>query len=129
LLAAQFVREMGGTVGSKVLGHARGRAIIKAARVEVVYYLRRDGMVKIGTTSNLKVRLATIPHHELLAVEPGGIGLERSRHAEFSAHRADGEWFRASMEVMAHVVQIRKTHGAPIAAWNRWNRELVTRAS
>lgn len=127
LLAAQFVREMGGKAAAKVLGHATGRAIIKAARVQVVYYLRRDGMVKIGTTSNLKVRLATIPHDELLAIEPGGTGVERTRHAEFGAHRSDGEWFRSNMEVMAHVVKVRELHGPPIKAWNRWNRELATR--
>ena len=37
-------------------------------RVDVVYYLRFDDRVKIGTTANLPQRLAAIRHDEFLAL-------------------------------------------------------------
>lgn len=40
--------------------------------IEVVYYVRYDRRVKIGTSRRPRQRLASIQHEELLAFERGG---------------------------------------------------------
>lgn len=80
-------------------------------RVELVYYLRFDRRVKIGTTTNLPSRLIDIPHDEVLAVEPGGRVIEQSRHKQFAHLRAIGEWFRMEEPLIGHIKEIRRTHG------------------
>lgn len=69
----------------------------------VVYYLRFADRIKIGTSTNLKLRLASIPHDEFLGSEPGGQKLEMERHRTFAAHRLVGEWFAAAPELLAHI--------------------------
>jgi hypothetical protein len=63
----------------------------------VVYYLVIGDRVKIGTTTNLgqRVRSLSLRLADVYRVEPGGITLERARHAQFSSHRVavDREWF------------------------------------
>lgn len=54
---------------------------------DVVYYIRRDGLIKIGWTGNLKSRMRKLRPDELLAVEPGCLHLETGRHHQFGAHR------------------------------------------
>ncbi len=76
-------------------------------RVDVVYYLRWDDRVKIGTTSDPRRRLQAIWHQELLAFEPGGRTVEQRRHRQFAAFREGGEWFRYSPELHAHVTAVR----------------------
>ncbi|QAY74054.1 GIY-YIG nuclease family protein [Agromyces protaetiae] len=86
-------------------------------RVDVVYYVRFDDRVKIGTSSNPRARIAALPHHEVLAFELGGRVLERARHARFAAHRIPGtEWFERSPELDEHVAALRE--GAP-DPWER----------
>jgi hypothetical protein len=67
-------------------------------RVDVVYYLRFEDRVKIGTSANPRQRLAAIWHDELLAFERGGRPLEQRRHQQFAADRftPGSEWFRLS---------------------------------
>jgi hypothetical protein len=52
--------------------------------IEVVYYIRYDRRVKIGTSRRPRQRLASIRHEELLAFEPGGRDVEQARHREFA---------------------------------------------
>lgn len=73
----------------------------------VVYYLRFCCRVKIGTSVNLPERLKVIPHHEVLATEPGGLQLERQRHLEFEALSDVGEWFDYGPELQAHVLRLQ----------------------
>ena len=73
-------------------------------RIDVVYYLRLDERVKIGTTFTPRQRFAALPHDEVLAFERGGRGLERQRHAEFADDRlGTSEWFALSPRIRAHV--------------------------
>ncbi len=80
---------------------------LAAPVVEVVYYLRYDDRVKIGTTGRLRARVAALPHDELLALEPGGRLVERSRHERFAASRITGtEWFERTPALDAHVAAL-----------------------
>lgn len=81
----------------------------------VVYYIRRGAMVKIGTTVNMRARMAAHLPEEILAVEPGGYDLEAQRHREFRALAVPGqrEWFYAGPVLQQHVTQIRADHGEP----------------
>ena len=88
----------------------RGRklAAIDAALIgwpEVVYYLRIGDHVKIGWTRSLGRRLTTYPPSaELLAVEPGGHGLETTRHEQFASLRAArDEWFTLGPALAEHI--------------------------
>lgn len=72
----------------------------------VVYYVRRDGLVKIGTTRQLRTRLSAIKPDALLAAEPGGRAVERARHEQFAADRISSEWFRMSDALAAHIGQL-----------------------
>ena len=60
--------------------------------IEVVYYIRYDRRVKIGTSRRPRQRLASIRHEELLAFERGGREVEQARHREFAEAREGGEW-------------------------------------
>lgn len=94
--------------------HSRRRYIQeREAALAVVYYLRRADLVKIGTTVNLRRRLAEIDHDELLAAEAGGVELERQRHEQFSHLRRRGEWFEAADDLLAHAAALRRAYGAP----------------
>ncbi len=77
---------------------------------KVVYYVRFGDRVKIGTTADLVTRLQGIPHDEVLAVEPGGVELERGRHNEFAEHHIRGEWFHAHPHLLAHAMRDRIAH-------------------
>lgn len=73
-----------------------------------VYYVRFCCRVKIGyTTGEVQRRLSAIPHHELLAIEKGGIDLEGYRHRQFAHLRDVGEWFEYGPELQAHVARLR----------------------
>lgn len=74
---------------------------------EKVYYIRFCCRVNIGFTTNLPERLKIIPHHEVLATEPGGQDVERSRHDEFESLRDVGEWFDYGPELRAHVLRLQ----------------------
>lgn len=96
-------------------------------RVDVVYYLRFEDRVKIGTTANPRQRLSRIRHEELLAFERGGRGLEQRRHAEFSADRftTGSEWFRLSPALLAHLDAVRAGVDDPWELYARWVSEAL----
>lgn len=88
-------------------------------RVDVVYYLRYDRRVKIGTSRQPRQRLRSIRHDELLAFEPGDRSVEQARHREFAALREGGEWFTLVEPLRAHVVALRR-EGEPWQLYARW---------
>ncbi|QNA94168.1 MULTISPECIES: GIY-YIG nuclease family protein [unclassified Microbacterium] len=88
-------------------------------RVDVVYYIRFDRRVKIGTSRRPRQRLSSIRHDEVLAFEQGGRALEQQRHREFAALREGGEWFTYSSEVRTHVAELRRA-GDPWQLYARW---------
>lgn len=80
-----------------------------------VYYLRVDGLIKIGYSRNVYTRMqAYPPTAELLAVERGTKQTERLRHGQFRADLEHGrEWFRESSELSAWIDQVREQYGDP----------------
>ncbi|MBT2486024.1 GIY-YIG nuclease family protein [Microbacterium sp. ISL-108] len=97
-------------------------------QVEVVYYLRFDTRVKIGTSRRPRQRIASIRHQELLAFERGGRSVEQQRHREFASAREGGEWFTLNDEVRAHVGRVRAV-GEPWQLYARWLSEALRGAA
>ncbi|GAA4368819.1 GIY-YIG nuclease family protein [Agromyces bauzanensis] len=96
--------------------------------VEVVYYIRYRDQVKIGTSTNPRMRLATLPHDELLAFERGGRTLEQRRHAQFAEHRFPGtEWFAVHDALLAHVGELREGVDDPWSQYGRWVSRALAR--
>ncbi len=98
--------------------------------VEVVYYIRYRDQVKIGTSTNPRLRLASLPHDEVLAFERGGRAVEQRRHAQFAARRLAGtEWFAVHDALLAHVAELRAGIDDPWVEYGRWiSRRLASRA-
>jgi hypothetical protein len=96
-------------------------------RVDVVYYLRYGDRVKIGTTANPRQRFAAIWHDQLLAFELGDRRLEQRRHAEFTADRLGGEWFRLSDPLRDHIASVAAGVGEPWDAHARWVSSAIAR--
>ncbi len=92
--------------------------------IEVVYYIRYDRRVKIGTSTRPRRRLSSIRHEELLAFERGGRRLEQQRHREFAATREGGEWFTLDERLRAHVAELRAA-GDPWQLYARWLSESL----
>lgn len=63
------------------------------AGVDIVYYVRRNGLVKIGYTSNIDQRKGQLRAHwtDVAAFEYGGRDLEQLRHQQFAHLRAEGD--------------------------------------
>lgn len=96
-------------------------------RVEVVYYLRWEERIKIGTSREPRQRLAAIWHQELLAFELGGRAVERARHAQFAPLREGGEWFRAAPELRAHAAALADGI-PPWHSYARWVADALRRS-
>lgn len=94
-------------------------AIEQSGGTSFVYYLDLYGAcIKIGTSINVVKRLRALrrqPIH-LLALEPGGYGLESRRHRQFNLERDDGtEDFARSPRLLDHIDQVVKLHGDPLS--------------
>lgn len=95
-------------------------------RVDVVYYIRFDDRMKIGTSSNLRRRMAQLWHHELVALERGTRVREHARHVQFAESRLGAsEWFRLSPELREHVDALRAGVEDPWHLYARWVSEAV----
>lgn len=70
-----------------------------------VYYAERDGLIKIGTSRNVPVRMDALKAR-LLAIEPGGPTVERTRHEQFGDSRVVGEWFQPTAGLHAHIASL-----------------------
>lgn len=76
-----------------------------------VYFARReaDSLIKIGTSSNVRMRLRSLGgKHVLLGTVSGGRGLEEEFHKVFAAERAKGEWFRPSEDLLRLVESAKR---------------------
>lgn len=80
----------------------------------VVYYVRIGELIKIGTTGNLRSRMASYPPtRELLATEPGGVDVEAQRLRRFVQYRELGrEWFRPGPDLLTHIVSLQQCEDA-----------------
>jgi hypothetical protein len=87
----------------------------------LVYFVQRDGLIKIGTTTNLPKRLKaigkgssmapgmTIGPVELLATEPGDRDREYRLHSKFQKTRIHGtEWFRPSKSLLRYIEDLNR---------------------
>lgn len=76
-----------------------------------VYYIRVGDLIKIGYSQNINARIrAYPPSSRLLAVEQGSKHLEYRRHAQFrEALVHPKEWFRPTVELIAHINNLRDT--------------------
>lgn len=80
----------------------------------VVYYVRLRDTIKIGYTSDMRGRMASLLPDELLAMEPGGEALERMRHRQFAHIKIRGERFEIAADLLAHVEMLRGHFGKPV---------------
>ncbi len=95
-------------------------------RVDVVYYLRFEDRIKIGTTANPRQRLARLWHDEVLAFERGDRLVEHRRHEQFAAERLGrSEWFAASPALERHIAQLAAGVDDPWARYARWLGEAA----
>lgn len=88
-------------------------------RQQIVYYIRRGELIKIGTTSNPASRFDSLMPDEILAHEPGGVAEEALRHRQFNPERVArrGEYFRPSPRLMKHIAAVREQYGPPHPSW------------
>jgi hypothetical protein len=89
----------------------------------VVYFVERDGYIKIGTTTRLAYRLRQIRGGgstpswvvpgpvELLGTTPGGFEREHEIHAMFEHERVEGEWFQDCLAIRDFVAQLNQEVG------------------
>ena len=80
---------------------------------ERVYIIRCDlsGMSKIGVTTNVARRFATIQAHSptqlrIIATLRGGLSLEQELHSKFRAYRRHGEWFALPAEALTELAAL-----------------------
>jgi len=92
-----------GPVGEEIEDIAE---LLTAAHAPVVYFLRNGSRVKIGTTRNLRRRIAglALRPDDAVRVEHGGQDYEHSLHARFNAHRVGNtEWFELRDDLAAYL--------------------------
>jgi len=94
----------------------------------LVYYIRINGQVKIGYTTNLKQRSRSYPPgSELLAVEPGTPEWERQRHVQFDRFLVRGrEWFMESPELQEHMAALVEEYGRPQRLMHSYTKHKPT---
>lgn len=87
----------------------------------VVYYMRLDRLVKIGTTTLIRARFDAIHPQGVMALEWGDRELERRRHNQFATVHSHGEWFHLEPELVDHIVALRESfrgeNGETIDQW------------
>jgi len=76
----------------------------------IVYFIRSylTGLIKIGTTTNLAVRIVAFRNShpgrlEVLGVADGGQPLEAEIHRLFDGSRYDGEWFTETPALLDYI--------------------------
>lgn len=84
---------------------------------EIIYYIRRAGLIKIGQTWSYDRRMYELCPDAILAVQHGDPIEEREIHARFKAHRAHEvsgrEWFHPGPELVEHIAAVRSECGVP----------------
>jgi len=79
----------------------------------LVYFARRERLIKIGTTTNLRLRMTSL-HAEALATEPGDLVRERQLHHRFMHLVASGqsrEWFHPEPDLISYINELRAASG------------------
>lgn len=74
----------------------------------LVYFLRNGSRIKIGWTTNLRGRLASLalPASAIALTVDGGPGQEAILHARFAQYRVKGsEWFDTSPAIEAFIIE------------------------
>lgn len=97
------------SAGGRVVSYRALRAARRSGpgHPPVVYYMRQGDLVKIGTTTDIGSRAASIGAQGVMAIEPGDAAVEHRRHDEFAADRSHLEYFRLSAPLAVHVVEVR----------------------
>ncbi|WP_150308087.1 GIY-YIG nuclease family protein [Planctomonas psychrotolerans] len=99
---------------------------IAERRVDVVYYLRFGDRIKIGTSSNPRMRLASQRYEQLLAFERGTRAVEQRRHAQFAEFRIlRTEWFDISESLLRHIDVLSAGVDDPWQQYARWVSERL----
>ncbi len=81
-----------------------------------VYFMRRENLIKIGTTYDLKRRAAAL-NATIVAKTPGSYSKEAQMHKRFEKLRRHGEWFEPGPELLKLINELRRADGmAPLAA-------------
>lgn len=81
--------------------------------VSSVYFIRLGSRVKIGFSTNVRSRLADLPHEQVLGVIPGTFADENRLHKQFAHLRTTGEWFRAEPELLEFIAKNAKPYVPP----------------
>lgn len=80
-------------------------------RPSVVYFARRERLIKIGTTVRLRIRMSSLAT-SVLATEPGDIVRESQLKNQFNHLLAVGrEWFHPGVDLVAYVNELRAADG------------------
>jgi hypothetical protein len=79
--------------------------------VSVVYFISGGSCIKIGTSTNVKSRFASLQTSSmdelrLLGTIPGDVEREREVHASLERYRKRGEWFIDCSEVRQAIVEL-----------------------
>lgn len=77
-----------------------------------VYFMRRERLIKIGTTNDLRRRAQTL-NAVVLAKRPGSFSEEAQLHRQFASLRRHGEWFEPGPELLDLVNELRANEGMP----------------
>lgn len=96
-------------------GYATHQVPQNKQHAPVVYFARRERLIKIGTTTRLSARMASL-HAEALATQPGDLVRERQLHRRFAHLRAPGrsrEWFYPEPDLVAYINELRAASGVP----------------
>lgn len=116
---AAKVRELGEALGlspvtwNRRYGYAATPIPQNTKHAPLIYFARRDSLIKIGWTSQIRQRMMAL-QGKVLATEPGDIVRERQLHRRFSHLLAQGrEWFHPQPELIAYVNELRDAAGAP----------------
>lgn len=81
---------------------------------DVIYYIQVGDLIKVGTTSNIKRRLANYPPNAVvLATETGSFMRETERVEQFAEYLAGRrEWFHPGPKLMAHIEELQRVASA-----------------
>ncbi|MFJ5785342.1 GIY-YIG nuclease family protein [Streptomyces hydrogenans] len=106
-------------VGRSKYDEMASRCRTAPSKAEVVYYIRRSELVKIGTTTDPVKRMKSLMPDEILAFEPGGKELEQQRHRQFNPERVarKSEYFRLSPRLQQHIDKTRAAYGEVPEDW------------
>lgn len=70
-----------------------------------VYFAERDGLIKIGYSANVDQRMRQLGAR-LLALMPGGNGMERRMHRLFAEYRSHDEWFHPGLSLVGFITAL-----------------------